>query len=535
MSLSFGRIPTIDTILRTTGGNLQKIHELYNVPEFLRVAAAMEARRYHDAVQASANPNPPTIAAQAFGNPPGLPVGAAETPPAGGLGATPEAAQMQAPMPAMGAPEMPAEEMPVEEAPMMADGGMVPPYASGGGLSDVPVPDGMFDEPSNGGFNDGYAGGGIVAFAAGDSVASGYGDFFENTVRRLIPNVNVTSRKRTAAENTAVGGVPNSFHRTGAARDFTPPKGMTMEQLHAKIKAQFGDKYDVINEGDHVHIEPGPSIGASSKPGAELAPAAQQEGNSLYGMPVNFADIMDMVKQRMPGVSEERKAARAEVEAELTPEARKKAKEQSIWNAVTKFGARWGSTPGDFLQAGLSAAGETVPELQESIKADKAEAKDLRKQLVALEDMDRKDELEALKMGIDLSGVQAKLAESIADRETQVALKQADMQMTRDLTEMKIGAERIIANMQVAAQQYGIDNSDLKRMIAIKANAGKAAWAAANPKKKIDDGVMAVIYDEALSAVLGERYKSQGTGLGGILNPGAGQGGQRPSLDSFEG
>jgi len=36
-----------------------------------------------------------------------------------------------------------------------------------GGLASLPVPDGMFDEPSGGGFNEGYAGGGIVAFAEG--------------------------------------------------------------------------------------------------------------------------------------------------------------------------------------------------------------------------------------------------------------------------------------------------------------------------------------------------------------------------------
>lgn len=50
-----------------------------------------------------------------------------------------------------------------------AEGGMVPPYAMGGGLSEVPVPDTMFDEPGNGGFDDGYAGGGLVAFAPGGS------------------------------------------------------------------------------------------------------------------------------------------------------------------------------------------------------------------------------------------------------------------------------------------------------------------------------------------------------------------------------
>jgi hypothetical protein len=50
------------------------------------------------------------------------------------------------------------------EQPMgMAEGGMVPPYMNDGGLAELPVPDGMFDEPHNGS----YAGGGIVALAAG--------------------------------------------------------------------------------------------------------------------------------------------------------------------------------------------------------------------------------------------------------------------------------------------------------------------------------------------------------------------------------
>jgi hypothetical protein len=52
----------------------------------------------------------------------------------------------------------------------MAMGGMVPPYASGGGLSDMPLPDDMFDESRNGGFDDGYRGGGLVAFAMGNEV-----------------------------------------------------------------------------------------------------------------------------------------------------------------------------------------------------------------------------------------------------------------------------------------------------------------------------------------------------------------------------
>ena len=115
-----------------------------------------------------------TIAQQIFA-PPAPPAPPMGGPPMGGppapagLGSTPEAAQMP-PMPGMGGPPPGAPPMggpPPGAPPMgMAEGGMVPPYMAGGGLYDLPIPDDMFDEPSNGG----YANGGIVAFAAGDVV-----------------------------------------------------------------------------------------------------------------------------------------------------------------------------------------------------------------------------------------------------------------------------------------------------------------------------------------------------------------------------
>jgi hypothetical protein len=50
--------------------------------------------------------------------------------------------------------------------------GMAPPPQgmAEGGLAELPIPDTMFDEPSNGGYGDGYAGGGMVAFNPGGTV-----------------------------------------------------------------------------------------------------------------------------------------------------------------------------------------------------------------------------------------------------------------------------------------------------------------------------------------------------------------------------
>ena len=65
----------------------------------------------------------------------------------------------------------------------------------------------------------------------------------------------VTSTYRSKAHNKAVGGVENSYHLTGRARDSVPPRGMSMGEYYRQLKA-LNPGYDVINEGDHVHIEP---------------------------------------------------------------------------------------------------------------------------------------------------------------------------------------------------------------------------------------------------------------------------------------
>lgn len=78
---------------------------------------------------------------------------------------------------------------------------------------------------------------------------------------RGIQGERVTSTYRSQAHNARVGGVSNSFHmRRGPdgralARDSVPPPGMSMAAYAALLRRQNPD-LDVINEGDHVHLEP---------------------------------------------------------------------------------------------------------------------------------------------------------------------------------------------------------------------------------------------------------------------------------------
>jgi hypothetical protein len=72
---------------------------------------------------------------------------------------------------------------------------------------------------------------------------------------RGIEGEQVTSTMRSPARNKAVGGVANSYHLSGRARDSVPPPGMSMNEYYRRLVA-LNPGLDVINEGDHVHMEP---------------------------------------------------------------------------------------------------------------------------------------------------------------------------------------------------------------------------------------------------------------------------------------
>ncbi len=76
-----------------------------------------------------------------------------------------------------------------------------------------------------------------------------------------ISGERVTSTFRSPAKNRSVGGVSNSYHmRKDAsgrplARDSVPPPGMSMA-AYARELQRLNPNMQVINEGDHVHMEP---------------------------------------------------------------------------------------------------------------------------------------------------------------------------------------------------------------------------------------------------------------------------------------
>ena len=117
------------------------------------------------------------------------------------------------------------------------------------------------------------AGGGLVGGARGGGAPLGAG--IEQAAQQLSPGVVVSGRARTPERNAQVGGVPGSYHLSDNARDFQPAKGQTVAALAKRLQPLKAQGYDVIAEGDHVHVEPSPRMGR--------APAG---GGVQFGVPV---------------------------------------------------------------------------------------------------------------------------------------------------------------------------------------------------------------------------------------------------------
>jgi len=396
-----------EQIAKDYGGNKQKIAEAMQmgiVDPTAGTIAGMFIDRMRAAAQAEQAPQQ-TVAEQVFAPPapmggigmpapPAPPMGGIAMPPApdgasAGLGATPEAAQMQAAMPEMGAPEMAPPEMAMEEAPMgMAEGG----------IATLPIPDTMFDEPNNGG----YADGGIVAFAAGGETD---GQRFERIVSKYIPGTIVTSRQRSAADNKRVGGVPNSFHKDDRARDFVPPKGMSLTEFGAIVKGipELKGTDAVFNSKghfDHLHLEPGGKRAAAPIP-------REVDTNTFAGRGMSAEDSIALAQYQLGKLPREAMdRAKAAALEELDPEKIKKQDQYNLGEAAVLTGLDIisGGENYDGAPMGVSIARAMRKGLQKygESKATQKTAKSAAvRELMSLEDVDRKTAIAGVELGME--------------------------------------------------------------------------------------------------------------------------------------
>ena len=432
-------IQSPEQIAKDYGGNKQKIAEAMQmgvVDPTAGTLAGMFIDRMRSAAQAEQVPQQ-TVAQQVFsppappapmGGPPPAPTGAPPAPPAG-LGATPQATQMQI------VPPMP-EASEAEAPPMgMAEGGMVPPYAQGGGLTTLPLPDTMFDEPDNGG----YADGGIVAFAGGGDtdplnwmrsrVTSKYG---EKRSYETHPGIDFGVGKDTPIGAPAPGTAKVGYDKANGnfVRIFHPDGTSSSYSHLSKATVKDGQEVgpaDIIglsgstgrSTGPHLHFGARDADGNRMDPTSFFRSIAPQTASGKWNAGGKRGDNSDASSfdNKMPQLMDlaaryrdsfaknatpentRRDQLIKEIESGLSPEEEAKNRQQDKWGALAQlgFGIAGSKTP-NFLQALGETASEVLPNIMKQRAADKTARRADVEALAALETKsnEEKQKIEAL-------------------------------------------------------------------------------------------------------------------------------------------
>jgi hypothetical protein len=329
----------------------------------------------------------------------------------------------------MGAP-------PAQEMPMMAMGGMVPPYASGGGLSDMPLPDGMFDEPSNGGYGDGYAGGGMVAFAGAGPVKA---------------------------------------------------KGVAALLAGSEEKDPNDINGDGVVDGNDILV-------TAPKDDKDLS-VLQKRGMMFGSIPSGYGGYDDTLGGNLDTINQEatREVKRAQqyqtyLDKMLDPEERKKSKKEDMWLALGQIGARMATTPGSLLQAAGAGIGEALPGIAAAAKERRGEERAIIKDMMDQERIGNKEVMERANMALDmLKGY------NVNEKSFQ------DQNFTNMLTRLGFDTDIVKANIMAAAGiREAIISADASRFGTIKGleaeklRSGSALTTAVSEFLKSPQGLMGI-------------------------------------------
>lgn len=405
------------------GGNKQKIAQAAAIgalgPEgpLLAVTAGMYIDRMRAAQMQEQAPTQ-TVAQQVMAPQSAMPPMQAAPSTPQGLGAI---APMQQGAPSLPAASAPAPAPDASQSPMgMADGGYLPPYASGG-LADVPLPAGMFDEPSNGGFDDGYAGGGLVAFARGGM--SDYYDDVEYTESRGRQNA-VSPAGARGVMQLMPGTARNPGFGVSPARDNSEAENRRMgrDYLDAMLKT-FGDEdlalmaYNWgpgnvrkwLKAGRPESMVPKETKDYVRKVKGGDAPLPERNVQTAEGRRSSLMDQMGVVEGIYDKLPEDtgRTKATEYYEKQLDPKEQEKERKYDMWSTLAQIGASLASTDSPFFLQGVGQAiASALPGADASRRERKKVERDAVNALSELYGMDRKEAKEKVAMAVDLRGIE---------------------------------------------------------------------------------------------------------------------------------
>lgn len=459
-----------EQVAKDYGGNKQKIAQaaqMGTIDPTAAVLAGMFIDRMRSAQVAESAPQQ-TVAQQVLTPQPQMPMGA-PPPQAGGLGATPPAMGM-APPPET--PGMEAQQMGVEPQMGMAEGGII-------GLD---IPDGMYDEPSNGGFNDGFSGGGLVAFAKGGYTL----DTAWNRIKKLEGGLGPNGEMRvssagavgpsqlmpaTAPEAARLAGLPwdEKRYRTDPAYN----EALGKAYYASRVAARGGDyaKAALDYHSGMGNVDKG-NIGPAGKAYLRgfLEELPEQDMGTAQGRAMSFEDQLGRVKGlwgELPDMGSQQ--LKDYYNKELSPEEREKARKDDMWMALANIGANMAASDSPFFfQSVGKALAETLPGVEADKKERKAAETEARKALREIWGMEREDQKDMLKMANEFQKTELGVEESQAEREARA--QQAQAEMENRLALQKLQNQGAIA----AAQARPTNPSDLEQKVSWVMQAGLA-------------------------------------------------------------
>jgi soluble lytic murein transglycosylase len=338
-----------------------------------------------------------------------------------------------------------------------------------GGLASLPVPDGMFDEPTNGGFDDGYAGGGLVAFAGGGPAKQMTDEEYLNYILRKESggrNYDKYGKPLTskAGAKYAMQVLPSTARSPGFG--ITPARDDSAEEYNRvgreyalALRNQFGD----VGGAAAYNMGPGAyqqyKAGKRGMPGetqnyisglGSLANAGGEGGDTREGgFPGERADILGLAGDFREALStnakpetKRRDEMMADIEAGLSPEAQKRAEDRDKNEVMLDFAMRLlGTNESNFATAIGKAGSETLPEYKKARTARAAMARADREALAALEGKSNEEKRQIEALALELAKAQAGLLSDERKMDLQYTIAQMDDSTKRAIAKMSTWAD----------------------------------------------------------------------------------------------
>jgi hypothetical protein len=395
---------------------------------------------------------------------------------------------------------------PQDEMPMMAEGGMVAPYMAGGGLSEVPLPDGMFDEPSNGGFGDGYAGGGMVAFAPGGDVdlerfrkaiitqesggrfgipnaqgsgAMGLGQIMPDTARALAKRLGLPYRPDLlAGKDKAAQEYQIALTNEATREAFDYGKGDISKAaayyFAGPNKAQWGPKTKQYQSDIARRL--GTSTGETNAVRATNSAVPPELGDDLASsFPGAYEEGARFFEKNMPAPKREaRDALLAQIKGDLDPEQMKKQAKQDRWATLAEIGFNIAASNSPyFLQAVGAAASAALPGAKADKKEREAKKREALRTYAEIEGIDNQEAREKVNFGLNFANTKLGLKDK--DLARKLSIWQTTTQETgaTERSEAQIAGQKDVATINKEAQLGYFEKQDalLRRQVGAAAEA----------------------------------------------------------------